>query len=442
MTLEELYHKLDRTKDDVLNNVLKIVAILIVIGLGISLLRYKNTGFQTIYLIHCFLSISTVLLLLFQKYFKPNVRGGIFIFSLYVMVYSGILSLGLHGFGYIYFIPAVFLGFVYFKPRNNFIVIGVNIIIVAAIWYFYIQGGYSYLPEEVDYMDHLPVWLNMMITISLVVTIISMFWTKIYALFIRNSAEVELQKDKISAMNRVLQEAKEEVELSDRLKSKFLANMSHEIRTPLNHIIGCANLIDETKDEDEKQYFKNELTGGCNRVLNMVDDIIFFSKLDADGLRLSIQPTTLSVVQQHLLQSIEVPQEIDFQFHRSNAELQLQWDLDRSVQLLQHVVSNAIKFTREGKVCVDCEVEQGLLVYTIEDNGIGIDPIIENRIFDRFYKGNQFYDGAGLGLSVVKEILTKIGGRITYTSEVNKGTCFTLHIPLDWQSQDQFQEVG
>ncbi len=248
--------------------------------------------------------------------------------------------------------------------------------------------------------------------------------------------------DKIKALKE-LEKAKEKAEESDRLKSAFLANMSHEIRTPMNAILGFGALLqDEEIGNDERNQFVDIINSSGYSLLEIINDIIEMSKIEAGQISINKKPTDVNqliktVYNQHSLiaskKNIELRLVPDTFF--DNTALLL--DETKVKQILVNLVNNAIKFTDKGYVELGYRVLEKEIEFYVKDTGIGISPENHHLVFDRFNKitwdtdGKKVYPGTGLGLSISKAFVTKMKGKIWLTSEKGKGTTFNFTIPLE-----------
>jgi len=242
--------------------------------------------------------------------------------------------------------------------------------------------------------------------------------------------------------------AKEKAEESDRLKSSFLANLSHEIRTPLNSIIGFSGLLfDSDVTEDERKSYKEIIDGSNNTLLNLINDIIDFSKIESGHLEIILGEITLSQLLDDLYKIFSL--EIKRQKHETSKDLDFKVNIDdrlkavrittdetRLKQILSNLISNAIKFTHKGYIEVGCGLVRSnkYLRFFVKDTGIGIRKDHQSIIFERFRKveddGNRIYRGAGLGLAISQELARCLGGEISLESKENEGSVFYLTLPL------------
>lgn len=264
--------------------------------------------------------------------------------------------------------------------------------------------------------------------------------------------ELTLYRDKLEEIveerTRELMEAKEKAEESDRLKSSFLANLSHEIRTPLNSIIGFSSLIfnEEISDEERKNY-QSIIESSSVTLLNLINDIIDISKIEARKLEIIITEVPLSRVFNNLKQIYT----FEIQKHQlfETKQLEFRVNIDRNIQslvihtdeirinqVLSNLINNAIKFTQEGYIEVGCKflAENETLEFYVKDTGVGIKKEYHEIIFERFRKveddKEMIYRGAGLGLAISRQLIQLLGGDIWVESEPGKGSVFYFTLPV------------
>ena len=233
------------------------------------------------------------------------------------------------------------------------------------------------------------------------------------------------------ALEKELVEAKEKAEESGRLKSAFLANMSHEIRTPLNAIVGFSNIIAETQDMEERRGMYKIVETNNERLLSLINEILDMSKIEAGMLELSSKPVNMRVLCGELLNAnlFRCPGNVIFSFDGSSPNLVTRTDPNRLFQVFANLITNAFKFTDSGRVTFGYRLDGPNIVCYVEDTGSGIETDKQDKIFDRFVKGNDFAQGTGLGLPICKVLIEKMGGRIGVESAIGRGTKFVFTIP-------------
>lgn len=240
-----------------------------------------------------------------------------------------------------------------------------------------------------------------------------------------------------------LKEATKKAEESDMLKSAFLANMSHEIRTPMNAILGFSQLLKEKELEREKQNkFLDIIVSRSKNLLQIINDIIDISKIEANQLKIEIQEFSLKRTLYEIQSFFEAEiyaqgkenLKLDFTSTLSDEASIIRSDEIRLKQILINLISNSIKFTEQGKIEFGYHQKNNYLEFFVCDTGVGIPKVAHNRIFERFRQADDSstreYGGTGLGLSISKQLVEKLGGKIWFESEVNKGSKFFFTIPF------------
>lgn len=231
---------------------------------------------------------------------------------------------------------------------------------------------------------------------------------------------------------RALKKAQE----SDKLKSAFLANMSHEIRTPLNSILGFTELLSETTEESEREQYQRIIASSSDMLLRLIDDILDLSKIEAGTYEFVFEPVDACEILNDLEKvfSNKAQDGVEFSVKSRFDELVIYADRKRIFQVLTNLVSNAIKFTKNGFIHVVCDTEEfdgeRFLVLTVEDTGLGIPEEKIPTIFQRFVKLNDLSDGTGLGLTICSTIVQKHNGTIQVKSKQGFGTKFIVRIPV------------
>jgi PAS domain S-box-containing protein len=225
----------------------------------------------------------------------------------------------------------------------------------------------------------------------------------------------------------------------DALKSEFVSTVSHDLRSPLTLMRGYATMLEMVGDlNDQQANYVRKIIVGIESMSRLVNNLLDLGRIEADvGLQLQMVPVqdiieqvtgvlSLQATQKRINLHVDIPQETPPVIEADQALLQ---------QALQNLVENAIKYTpTRGDVWVSCSVRQGRMIFVIRDNGIGIAPVDQPRLFEKFYRGGsreaKREHGTGLGLAIVKSIAERHGGQVWLESQLGKGSTFYLAIPL------------
>jgi signal transduction histidine kinase/ligand-binding sensor domain-containing protein len=262
------------------------------------------------------------------------------------------------------------------------------------------------------------------------------------------NVEIAVQNDELSRhrnnLEQLVQErtseleaAKLKAEESDKLKSAFLANMSHEIRTPMNAILGFANLLDfDNLSSEERSRFIKMININSETLMVLIDDIIDISLIESNQLILKISEFDAAKVLAELetVCKINNNKNLEIEFENKGEKLILQSDIVRFRQVFNNLLNNAIKYTESGSVKFGYHKFEKEVHFYIADTGIGIAPEQIGNIFNYFnkvqLKNRKIYRGTGIGLSICKNLLSKLGGKIWAESELGKGSIFRFTLPL------------
>lgn len=225
---------------------------------------------------------------------------------------------------------------------------------------------------------------------------------------------------------------RDKAEMANKLKTAFLANMSHEIRTPLNSILGFSNLLSNDISAEDKKIFQNIIESNTEQLLNIIDDIINLSKIESGYINLRYKPFSIYNVFKELAEShrLQINNNINLICHFPT-DYMVTTDERRIREITSTLLKNANKFTKSGYIKMDYDIKDGGIYVSVSDTGIGIDKINQQRIFDRFEKVDSFVPGAGLGLSICRELVKRMNGKIGVESEIGKGSIFWFWIPCE-----------
>ncbi len=230
----------------------------------------------------------------------------------------------------------------------------------------------------------------------------------------------------------MLIKATEKAEESDRLKLAFLANMSHEIRTPLNAIVGFSDILCNTSDPARRARFVNIIHTNNQLLLKLINDVLDVAKIESNTLEFIYRPVELNALLADIegTATLRVPEGVTLECRPGREELLIETDPDRLNQVLANLLSNASKFTAEGSITFGYDVRANDIRFYVRDTGKGISPEDLPRLFTRFTKLDRFTQGNGLGLSICKSIVERLGGEIGVESTPGSGTLFWFTLPL------------
>jgi PAS domain S-box-containing protein len=242
-------------------------------------------------------------------------------------------------------------------------------------------------------------------------------------------------------MEQELVKAKEQAEESDRLKSSFLANMSHEIRTPMNGILGFAELLKESNlTGNEQQKYIKIIEKSGERMLNIINNIIDISKIEAGVMKLDIKETNINEQIEYIYTFFKPELEakgmkLMFKTSLPAKEAIIRTDREKVYAILTNLVKNAIKYSKNGTIDIGYKKKGGNLEFYVKDRGIGIPKDKQENIFERFIQADvvdkMVHQGAGLGLSITKAYIEMLEGRIWVESEEEIGSTFYFTLPYN-----------
>ncbi len=255
--------------------------------------------------------------------------------------------------------------------------------------------------------------------------------------------ELKNQKEELEHQNIELELQKNEVQEANRLKSEFLSNMSHELRTPLNSIIALSDILEtqlgKSISEEQSQYL-NVISRNGKHLLNLINDILDLSKIEAGKINVLPEYFSLEQILSHIKEN--------FDYQAKNRGIKLKLDIQPNLpeiysdrqkinQILQNLVSNAIKFTEKGSVTIKSNFDEKRerFIIRVIDTGIGIPEKDISTIFEEFKQVDgsvsRKYEGTGLGLSIVSRLVKKLGGEVQVKSQPGEGSTFSVLLPKE-----------
>ncbi len=277
-------------------------------------------------------------------------------------------------------------------------------------------------PNEaaLKYQKYIVVVLIFAILLIVVFTIVTIALMRITIL--KNDLEIKTEE---------LIAAKEDAEKSDKMKSAFLANMSHEIRTPLNAIVGFSELLcDEDVDQKEAEMFKGIISQNSSILLSLIDDILDLSRLESSDAKFDKTDFSVNELCEAAFKSTKLNNKpgVEAIYEPAPIGCIINSDHRRLTQVLTNLLNNASKFTDKGYIKLSYSIDQAnsYVYFSVEDTGYGIPISRHKTIFQRFEKGNEFLQGAGLGLAICTNILKRLDSEIWIDSQYTSGSRFVF----------------
>ncbi len=332
------------------------------------------------------------------------------------------------------------LAFFYLPARSTRIIVGVLIVANLAVFYgIYCLFGF---PERVA--------LNLLVALGLISTFCASIYVSMMALYYANvvSSQVELEQEvKLRRQTeQKLREATEQAERAMLAKSEFLAKMSHELKNPLNSIIGYSEILIENLADSEDQKYKDLQTirGAGHRLLELIDDLLDLSKLEAgkmtmhpdridlrglfDGMAAKWRSTIVESGNEFV---VEPP---------AGGEILI--DASKLRRVIENLLSNAAKFTKSGRITFSASMRGDMLTMTVEDTGSGISEKQLNRLFETFdhsetETASNYGDDVRLGLPLAHRYCRLMGGELSVQSRLGSGSRFTVQLPIRTLAEDK-----
>ncbi|MHC4524268.1 MAG: PAS domain-containing sensor histidine kinase [Planctomycetota bacterium] len=255
--------------------------------------------------------------------------------------------------------------------------------------------------------------------------------------------EIEIRNEQLKAYANEAEDSARQAHLSNKAKSEILASSSHDLRTPMNAIIGFSNLLRDTEIDDEQIEYVEMINKSANGLLSLINDILDYSKLEAGKLNIQVTDCNVSdfiremeatmapgARQKGLDFNVQIDSEIPETFPTDPVRLK---------QCMINLIGNAIKFTKKGHIMINVRPVskdgQPCIQFSVEDTGVGIAKDKQELIFKAYSQAesttDRVFGGTGLGLSITKKLTNLLGGHISITSEPEKGSVFSIILPLN-----------
>lgn len=266
------------------------------------------------------------------------------------------------------------------------------------------------------------------------------YWSESYAIVAERDVDGTPKRivgtskriDDRKQMEEALIEARNRAEESDRLKSAFIANMSHEIRTPLNAIVGFTSVLPDITSDEERKALLDLIHENTQKLLRIIDDVVNISRIESGQEQIVLTAFDLNLVLTEHIDRYRGDLKPGVSMETSFAEesFTITTDLNRFNEIIKHLISNAVKFTSQGSVTVGYDKPaDGSVCIWVRDTGVGIAEENLEKVFERFFKVDEFVPGAGLGLSICRTMANSLGGAVKVESQLGKGSTFRVKLP-------------
>ena len=261
--------------------------------------------------------------------------------------------------------------------------------------------------------------------------------------------ELLQNRSTIMRMMKNTERARRQSEAANASKSEFLANMSHEIRTPMNGIIGAADMMKYTELNTDQNKFLGIISESAKSLLNIINDILDLSKIEAEKVDLELIPMDLHEVLYKTVEMLKITaanKGLDLQLKIDDSSSRfIQGDQTRIGQIMINLVNNAVKFTEKGSIIVQLKKrEEDLVHISVVDTGIGIAKNKQNQIFESFSQSDSSttreHGGTGLGLTITKKLINMMDGEIKVVSELHMGSTFSFYIKAPVAQEPQLEK--
>lgn len=438
------------------NKIFNLVSFLVFITMTINLIINFTLGRNNLFLTLILLLVVTSFYFFYISRYKERfIPMGVLyiIFCMFFFTPIWFTNGGIEGPTKSAYLMIAVAAMMIFPKKIHSFFIGITMLILLSL--FFLETKYPhwvipYASQEIKQIDLVVTTLLYLIIISITVSLYKRTYDIDRNSLIKKSIDLEESREYLS-------ETKLQAEEATKAKSRFLANMSHEIRTPLNGIIGTIDLLHHTKLSSEQAELMLSLKSSSTHLLEIVNDVLDISKIEADKLELFEGPCNLNTIIQQVI-SINTPRISGLKKNIAltaatdkNVEAEIIADESRIKQILINLVGNAVKFTDSGSVellvsatLIDESLQE--LNFEVRDTGIGISEQNIDTLFVPFTQidstATRKHSGTGLGLSICRKIIEEMGGRIWIESVLGKGSSFKFIIPVQINLVRKNQQVA
>lgn len=445
------------------------VSIIILPGLAVSKIIYFSVLTPNDIILLALTLLCAFLLYLTNKGRIKTAAVHFIIISWIALTLMAAYSDGVKDIAIVAYIVIIFLGTLLIGARFS---LALTLVCILSVWIM------AFIPPRNGFMPpgDIPVVMSIDYTVLFIIVIISIIlFERSYKysydrinkeLKDRISAEEKLFNNEVSLkekneelnrsnaqmlrINEELMAAKEKAEESDRLKTAFIQNISHEIRTPMNGIVGFLDLLQQPDVSTERRKEYIEIINSCTAQLaTLVNDLIDISKIETGAIDLYLSEFEVDQLlnEVHATYSKSaISKNLVLETVNDIGNVLIKSDRDKVKQIVNNLVSNAIKFTEKGKIRIKISGNSGNLLITVSDSGIGVSEHALTIIFDRFRQAetglNRSFGGSGLGLAITKGYVDFLGGEIWVDSAPDIGSVFTASIPVEFTSDMKSSSKG
>ncbi len=388
----------------------------------ISLSRAFEQGWRPLLTAHTLLYVLMIGMTVFRNRLPISLRGGFLVGLLFVLGVSGMLTYGFNMGSTTYFVTGCLFAAAFFSIRASIVALILSSVVIMLFWAGHVYGV---LPDVVDpntYKYNFTSWLGIAATVVLCAC------GAMFALY---------------TVTQALEAERARADAAANARGEFLARMSHELRTPMTTVIGMAELMQSTALSPDQSTMNARLLKAAHNLLELVNDVLDFSKADAGRLVVENASFSISEVVNEVIDlfaTTATQRDISLTTHFPTQYVDgVFGDSFKLGQVLSNLIGNAVKFTEHGSVSVDVTQHSGpdniaRTTFTVTDSGIGISAEELTRLFQPFVQADSSttrkYGGSGLGLVISKNLVQAMGGELTVQSTPGQGSTFSFTLPL------------